>query len=60
MGKSRLSAKERGRLDILSKVKQGVLTLVKAAALLGVSYRQIRRVYKRYLAGGNEVAVYFR
>jgi hypothetical protein len=54
MGKSRLSAKERGRLDILSKVKQGVLTLVKAAALLGVSYRQIRRVYKRYLAGGNE------
>ena len=54
MGKSRLSSKERGRLDILSKVKLGVLTLLKAAALLSVSYRQIRRVYARYLAGGNE------
>lgn len=54
MGKSRLSSKERGRLDILSKVKLGVLTLVKAAALLSVSYRQIRRVYKRYLAEGSE------
>lgn len=54
MGKSRLSSKERGRLDILSKVKVGVLTLVKAAALLSISYRQTRRVYKRYLAEGNE------
>lgn len=53
MGKSRLSVKERGRLEILSKVKRGVLTILKAAGLLRLSYRQMRRVYKRYLAGGN-------
>jgi transposase len=53
MGKVRLSAKERRRLEVLAKVKTGGVTLGKAAELLGMSYRQVRRVYGRYAARGS-------
>jgi transposase-like protein len=34
-------------LELLSRVKDGVLKLVKAAELVGLSYRQMKRVWKR-------------
>lgn len=43
-----MNQKERKKLEILSKVKQGYLTLKEASIALNLSYRQIRRVYKRY------------
>jgi hypothetical protein len=43
-----MSGKERRRLEVLSRVKSGVLSLVTAAELLGMSYRQSKRVWARY------------
>jgi transposase len=53
MGKLRLSGKERRRLEVLSKVKRGEIRLTKAAELLGVCYRQMLRIWKRYEAAGS-------
>ena len=53
MGKLRLSGKERRRLEVLSKVKRGDIRLTKAAELLGVSYRQVLRIWERYEAAGS-------
>ena len=53
MGKLRLSGKERRRLEVLSKVKRGDIRLMKAAELLGVCYRQVLRIWKRYEAEGS-------
>jgi len=52
MGKLRLSVKERGRAEVLLKVSKSSLSLRKAAELLGVSYRQILRIWKRYSSEG--------
>jgi transposase len=54
MGKLRLSQKERRRLDVLSKVAKGGINLSKASELLGVSYRQILRIWHRYESSGSE------
>ena len=43
-----MSRKERKRLELLSRVKRKELTLVKAAELAGLSYRQAKRIYRRY------------
>ena len=48
-----MSVKERARLGILSQVEAGKLTLVRAAELLGVSYRQVRRLRRRYREFGD-------
>jgi transposase len=53
MGKIRLSKKERSRLDVLSKIKAGGMSLGKGAELLGLSYRQMLRVHDRYESEGN-------
>jgi transposase len=53
MGKLRLSRKERLRLEILSKVRKGGINLAKAAELLGVSYRQVLRIWQRFGAEGS-------
>jgi transposase len=52
MDEVRMSRKERERLEVLGRVKRGELTVVKAAELLGLSYRQGRRVYRRYRQDG--------
>lgn len=52
MSKLRLNGKERLRLEVLSKVQQGGISLAKAGELLGVSYRQVLRIWQRYLAEG--------
>ena len=39
-----MSGKERRRLEVLSRVKGGDFSLAKGAELLGISYRQMKRV----------------
>ena len=53
MGVLRMSARERKRLELLSRVKEGALTLVKAADLCRLGYRQMKRVWKRYREEGD-------
>lgn len=48
-----MSAKERMRLDALSRVKRRELTVVEAAELMAVSLRQARRLWKRFKAEGD-------
>ena len=47
-----MSAKERRRAVIMAGVQAGELNLVGAAAVLGLSYRQTKRVWRRYRAAG--------
>ena len=44
-----MSRKERRRLELVVRVKRGELRLSKAAELLKLSYRQMKRVYARYV-----------
>lgn len=48
-----MSRKERKRLVIMAEVKREELTLVQAAGLLGLSYRQVKRVWRRYQDQGD-------
>ncbi len=48
-----MSRKERARLTIMTGVTDGKLTVVQAAELMGVCYRQGRRIWKRYQADGD-------
>ena len=54
MGVLNLSARERKRLELMSRVKEGVLKVVQAAGLCGLSYRQMKRVWRRYRQLGDE------
>lgn len=47
-----MSQKELRRVEIFSRVKAGELRLGEAAELLGVSYRQGKRLWRRYREGG--------
>jgi len=49
---------ERLRGKIMEMVKRGQKTLIAASVELGISYRQVKRIYKRYLDGGDEVLVH--
>src|SRR5215210_486523 len=53
MGELRMSGKERIRLEALSRVRRGELSVVAAAELMGLSVRQARRVWKRFRAAGD-------
>ena len=48
-----MSNKERERKSLFDRVFGGQLTLRAAAAQLGLSYRQTRRSYKRFVAEGD-------
>ena len=43
-----MSARELTRIEVLSRVKTGTLSLKSAAQVLGVSYRQAKRLARRY------------
>src|SRR5208337_1232818 len=43
-----MSKRELGKVEVLARVKSGDLRVVDAAALLRVSYRQAKRLWKRY------------
>jgi len=47
-----MSAKELTRVEVLSRVKAGTLSVRSAAQLLAVSYRQAKRLMRRYRAEG--------
>lgn len=48
-----MSRKERARLTIMTGVTDGELTQVQAAELMGVCYRQGKRIWQRYQADGD-------
>jgi transposase len=47
-----MSSKEMRRAGVLERVKSGELKLVNAAVMMGMSYRQGKRMAKRYREGG--------
>ena len=47
-----MSARELRRAGVLARVAAGTLTLGSAATLMDVSYRQVKRLYRRYRAEG--------
>src|SRR3989442_9806131 len=47
-----MSARELSRVEVLSRVKAGTLSLRSATALLAVSYRQAKRLARRYRLEG--------
>jgi molybdenum-dependent DNA-binding transcriptional regulator ModE len=53
-----MSLKERTRMGIMKQVKAKVLSLVAAAKLLRLSYRQSKRVWSRYQAKGDKGLVH--
>jgi transposase len=57
MGHLLMSEKERLRKGVLEMVKQGYLTLEKAAIQMNLSYRQSKRLYKSYREEGDKALV---
>ena len=53
MGTLELSRKERSRLEVFARVRDGEVSVAKAAGLLGLSLRQARRAWKRYRDRGD-------
>lgn len=53
MERLEMNHKERERLEVFSRVKRGELALAKAAQLVYLSYRQAKRVYRRYRQQGD-------
>jgi transposase len=47
-----MSVRELQRVEVMARVAQGDLALVDAATLLGLSYRQTKRVWRRYRRKG--------
>src|SRR5260370_37546328 len=52
LGRTAMSSKEMRRAGVLARVKSGELKLVNAAVMMGVSYRQSKRMAKRYREEG--------
>jgi hypothetical protein len=48
-----MSRRERKRLAVLAQVKRGELKLVTAGEVMGVTYRQAKRVWRRYRMEGD-------
>src|SRR3954471_9679138 len=49
-----MSGQERERMTVMVGVAAKKLTLVQACALMGVGYRQSKRIWKRYQADGDK------
>src|SRR5258708_37634701 len=52
MGRIEMSQKELRRVEVLARVKRRELKVVDAASLVEVSYRQAKRLWKRYREEG--------
>ena len=50
--KIKMSEKEVDRLSIMKQVDKKMLTLLKASEEIGVSFRQVKRIRKKYLQDG--------
>jgi transposase len=53
-----MSSRERERLKLFERVKRAELSLSEAAEISGLSYRQTRRLYKRYCECGDRGLVH--
>jgi len=53
-----MSAREAERVEVMRRVERGVLTVCAAAGLLRVSYRQAKRIWRRYQTGGAAAVVH--
>jgi molybdenum-dependent DNA-binding transcriptional regulator ModE len=53
-----MSKRERRRLEVFSQVKSGRMSVAAASELLGMSYRQAKRVWARYQAEGDRGLVH--
>jgi transposase-like protein len=53
MGEMRMSSKERKRLGIMARIDAGEIRLKDASNILGISYRQIKRIRVRYRQHGD-------
>lgn len=53
-----MSRKDCRKVQILSRVKEGVITVGRAGELLGLSSRQARRLWKRYREGGEKSVIH--
>src|SRR5215216_589667 len=49
----RMSGKERRRLSVMAGVMNGELSLAEGARVMKVSYRQGKRIWKRYQGSGD-------
>jgi len=49
-----MSQKERVRLVMVSRVEEKAMTIKEAAEVMGISYRQGRRIYRRYVTEGDK------
>ena len=49
----KMSEKERTRLGVMQQVKTEQMSLVAAAQVLDISYRQIKRIWRRYVGQGD-------
>ena len=58
MGTRQTKGSERLRGKMMEMVKQGHKTLLAASLELGISYRQAKRVYQRYVSGGDTALVH--
>jgi len=47
-----MSRRELERVEVMGRVKKGDLRLKDGAAMLGLSYRQAKRLWRRYREGG--------
>src|ERR1039458_10047814 len=50
-----MSCKERKRMVVLAEVKRGKLSVAAAGRLMGVCYRQAKRIWHRFKKGGENV-----
>ena len=48
-----MSPRERSRLVMMTRVREKAITIKETAEVMGMSYRQSRRIYKRYRGGGD-------
>lgn len=53
-GSLAMSQKERFRLVVISRVREKAMTIGEASEVMGISYRQGRRIYKRYVSEGDK------
>ena len=53
-----MSAREAERVEVMRRVEHGQLTVRAAATVLAVSYRQAKRIWRRYQTGGAAAVVH--
>ena len=58
MAQKRRKGQEKPRGKIMEMVKRGLKTLKAASLELGISYSQAKRIYQRYLTGGDNALVH--